>query len=98
MIVVAFFYDDYCPTCEEVMPRWQAFKRIYAGHAAFLEIKDDEETHLLFKGLGISWIPAVVFYVNDREVKRLEGSFDLMDLEKVMEKLIAKARVLQAHQ
>ena len=98
MITVAFFYDDYCPTCEEVMPHWQAFKKIYAGYAAFLEIKDDEETRLLFKNLGVSWIPAVVFYVDDKEVRRLEGSFDLIDLEKVMERLIARARVLQAHQ
>ncbi len=98
MIVVAFFYDDYCPTCEEVMPSWQTFKKMYAGYAAFLEIKDDEETHSLLKSLGVSWIPAVVFYVNDKEVKRLEGSFDLIDLERVMEKLIAKTRVLRAHQ
>ncbi len=98
MIVVALFYDDYCPTCEDIMPHWQTFKRVYSGDAIFLEIRDDDETRMLFRNLGISWIPAVVFYVNNKEVKRLEGSFDLLDLERVMEKIIAKVRVLQVHQ
>lgn len=98
MLVVAFFYDDYCPTCDEVRPHWEEFKSLYKNYAVFLEIKDDEDTHGLFKSLGVSWIPAVVFYINDREVKRLEGSFDLASMEKVMETLMARTRALRVHQ
>jgi len=88
--LVAFFYSDYCPTCDDVRPHWEEFVELHRGEGTFIRIKKSPETAKLFKSLGVSWVPTVVFYHDDKEVKRIEGFFTLSDLERAMRRFLSR--------
>ena len=94
-MIVAFFTSDYCPTCEDVERVWNTFKRMHREEAAFIKIKLADDTKDMFSRLGISWVPAVVFYEEDKELRRVEGSFTLLDLERVFRAVLRKREALQ---
>jgi thioredoxin-like negative regulator of GroEL len=90
---VALFYSDYCPTCEDVLDAWKEFVELHRGEGLFIRIKKDRETQRMFKELGVSWVPTVVFYFEDKEVKRVEGFFTLSDLERALRRTLSKVAV-----
>ena len=96
-MIVALFTSDYCPTCEEVEGEWEAFVKLHKGEAAFLKVKLSKDTEKMFKALGVSWVPAVIFYdEEEREIKRVEGSFTLMELERAFRASRRRRAALQA--
>ena len=95
-LTVALFYSDYCPTCEEVLPAWKEFVELHKGEGMFLRIKKDKSTEKMFKRLGVSWVPTVVFYFNEREIRRVEGFFTLSDLERALRRTLSKVALLRA--
>ncbi len=95
-LTVALFYSDYCPTCEEVLPVWKEFVELHKGEGLFIRIKKDETTSKMFKRFGVSWVPTVVFFIGEKEVKRVEGRFTLSELERALRRTLAKMEVLYA--
>ena len=93
MLTVVLFYSDFCPTCEDVLPHWKEFVELHRGEGNFMRVKKSPETARMFKKLGVSWVPAVVFYYDDKEVARVEGYFTLSDLERALRRSLSKARV-----
>ena len=86
-MIVAFFTARSCLPCAEAEKAWRKFKKMHKGEMAFLEFRLASDTKRIFRKLGISWVPTVVFYSDDgREIKRVEGSFTADDLEKVIMK------------
>ncbi|UXD22209.1 hypothetical protein IPA_02605 [Ignicoccus pacificus DSM 13166] len=98
LLFVVLFTSDYCPTCEEVEKVWEIFKRMYRDELVFLEFKLANDTKKTFKALGVSWVPTVVFYdEEERELRRVEGSFTLSELEKGLRAALRRRRAcLQA--
>ncbi|NPA85649.1 MAG: thioredoxin family protein [Crenarchaeota archaeon] len=93
LLTVVLFHSDYCPTCEEVMGAWREFVELHRGEGVFMRIKKDGETQRIFRELGISWVPTVVFYLDEKEVRRVEGFFTLSDLERALRRVLSKAAI-----
>lgn len=67
------FWASWCGPCKEVALHVETLAGEYAGQATVARV-DIDENRKLVKRLGISSVPAIVFFENGRKVDQIDGA------------------------
>ena len=84
---LADFYSDSCPPCRMLAPTIDELGEQYRGRALVAKVNLDAAPDLAQR-YEIRGIPAVIFFEDGREVKRLVGLRGAKDYEQVLDRMI----------
>lgn len=85
--ILADFFSHTCPPCRRLSPTINELAAAFDGKAIICKVNLDQAPHLA-QAHGIRGIPAVIFFVNGKEVERLVGLRARSTYEKVLERVI----------
>lgn len=85
--VLVDFYADWCGPCKRMAPVVEALAEEYEGKASVFKIDADECVDLAAE-LGISSIPALIFFKNGKEAERCIGMRSAETLRRTMDGLL----------
>ncbi len=86
--VLVEFFRPGCPGCAVLLPELAAMAADYEGRASFYTINTDTTYPLAAKN-NVSRLPAVLLFVNGREVKRWEGVLDIDPYRQALDAALA---------
>ena len=77
---LVFFFADWFPPCKQMMPHIKEFERKHPN--IYLEPVNIDHNQKLAQKLGIKKIPTLIFYKNEKEVKRVIGFQNYLQIKK----------------
>ena len=85
--VLVDFYADWCGPCKRVSPIVEEIASEYEGKAAVFKMNVDENSDTAAM-LGISSIPALIFFKDGKETGRLIGFNRKEQIKQMLEKMM----------
>lgn len=85
--VVIDFYADWCGPCQMMGPVFDELAKEYEGKVQFAKVNIDEQRKLAMSNKVMS-IPTLLFFKDGKQVDRVTGALDKVQLEGKVETLL----------